>query len=109
MPLGVIIRWDPDGIAPEEYEEIVEELELRSDPPPGLLFHWSEATDEGLDVIYLWESGEQFDVFHAERLLPAIADLARERRGGEVAAPLISERPVLDLGSSEDVPELAAS
>jgi hypothetical protein len=107
MPLGVIMRWDRDGVAPEEYETIADELELGSEPPPGLLFHWAEPTDDGLGVVHVWQSGEQFDAFHAEHLLPAISALARERRG-EVPPPLISEVPVLDPSAPEDVSELAA-
>jgi hypothetical protein len=102
------MRWGHDGVSPEEYKAIAEELALGSDPPPGLLFHWAEASDDGLGVVHVWQSGDQFDAFHEERLLPAIAALARERRGGEVAPPLIRERPVFDPSSPEDVPELAA-
>ena len=102
------MRWDRDGVSPDEYEAIADELELGSDPPLGLLFHWAEATDDGLGVVHVWQSGEQFDAFHEERLLPKIAALARERRGGEMGPPVISEVPVLDPSSPEDVPELAA-
>jgi hypothetical protein len=102
------MRWGRDGVSPEEYEAIADELELGSDPPPGLLFHYAEDTDDGLGVVHVWQSGEQFDAFHEERLLPAIAALVRERRGGEVAPPLISERPVVDPSSPEDVREPAA-
>ena len=108
MPLGVIMRWDREGVAPEEYEAIADELELGSNPPPGLLFNWAEPTDDGLGVVYVWQSGEQFDAFHEKRLLPAIVALARERGGGDVAPPRISEVPVLDPSAPEDVPELAA-
>jgi hypothetical protein len=45
-------------------------LQPGGEGPPGALFHWVAATDDGIRVVDVWESEEQFDSFAAEQLGP---------------------------------------
>src|SRR6516164_7407967 len=53
------------GGTPEVYEEINEELGIRSadDLPPGCIAHAVGKTDDGIVVIDVWESPEAFGRF----------------------------------------------
>jgi hypothetical protein len=44
--------------------------------PPGLILHAAGPTDEGFRIIEIWQSQAAWESFHAERLRPAVAELA---------------------------------
>jgi len=45
-------------------------LEPGGDTPDGALFHWVAQTPEGLRVVDVWETQEEFDKFAAEQIGP---------------------------------------
>jgi hypothetical protein len=62
----------------EQYEQVTASL---VDPPPaGLLLHVAGPTDEGVRIIDVWESKEDWQRFRSERLDPAIAALGGPAR-----------------------------
>jgi hypothetical protein len=62
----------------EQYEQVTASL---VDPPPaGLLLHVAGPTDEGVRIIDVWESEDDWKRFRAERLAPAIAALGGPAR-----------------------------
>ena len=70
--MAVAIIMDFEGATLDQYDQIVEKMGL--DPggqtPPGALFHWVTATDDGIRVTDVWESKEQFDAFSEEQIGP---------------------------------------
>ena len=46
--------------------------------PEGAVFHWVAATDDGLIVVDVWESDEQFNQFAAEQIGPFTAQVGIE-------------------------------
>jgi len=56
----------------DQYDEVNEKMGL--DPggagPPGLLFHWVTATDDGIRVSDVWEDRESFERFAEEKIGP---------------------------------------
>lgn len=62
----------------DQYERVTAAL---VDPPPaGLLLHVAGPTDEGVRIIDVWESEDDWERFRVERLAPAIAALGGPAR-----------------------------
>ena len=70
MAVGVI--QDLDGATLEQYDQILVKMGFTAGGRhlPGCLFHWVSKTDDGLRVIDVWESREQFDRFAEEQIGP---------------------------------------
>ena len=56
----------------DKYEQVINKMGLRpgGPGPTGLLFHWVARTDDGIRVIDVWESAEQFQKFADEQIGP---------------------------------------
>jgi heme-degrading monooxygenase HmoA len=62
------------GVDAGKYEEVMEELRLRGDKPDwpsGIISHVAGFTSDGMYVVDVWESQEDFDAFVESRLMPA--------------------------------------
>lgn len=57
-------------------EAVSNEMGVRSDPPPGLLIHVATETPDGIDIVDVWNSREDYEAFDRDRLAPAIAKVA---------------------------------
>ena len=72
MAVALIMQFA--GIDTGKYEAVMEKLGLRSaNPnwPKGILSHVAGRTSEGLCVVDVWESQQDFDAFMNSRLKPA--------------------------------------
>ena len=71
MAVGLI--QDFKGTTLEQYDQVANE-KMGFTPGgrhlPGCLFHWVAKTDDGIRVIDVWESREQFDRFAEEQIGP---------------------------------------
>lgn len=62
----------------KQYERVASRL---TDPTPdGLILHLAGPTDEGFRIIAVWNSEQAWQLFHAERLQPAVAALGGPAR-----------------------------
>jgi hypothetical protein len=70
MAVGLI--QDHKGATLEQYDQVVEKMGFTPGGRhlPGCLFHWVAKTDEGIRVVDVWESREQFDRFAEEQIAP---------------------------------------
>ena len=70
MAIGVILEFP--GATLEQYDQVIEKMGLSpgGPTPPGALFHWVTATEDGIRVIDVWETREQFDQFAQEQIGP---------------------------------------
>jgi hypothetical protein len=58
----------------EQYDRVIEKMDLGGELPPGAVFHWVTVTDDGLLVTDVWESPEEFQAFADEKIGPLTAD-----------------------------------
>ena len=58
------------------YEAVQGELDIETDPPAGLVFHWVGEVDGKWTVVHVWEARENYDLFREERLFPAIRKIS---------------------------------
>jgi hypothetical protein len=69
-----VIHVLPDGLGPDQYDAVNEELDVQGAPPTELQFHAAGKGDDGrMRIIEVWDSRAGFDRFNEERLSPAIA------------------------------------
>jgi hypothetical protein len=66
------MRWD--GITPEQYDEVRKLVNWEGDVPSGAIHHVAWFTDGGANVIDLWESPEDFNMFVESRLMPGVKE-----------------------------------
>lgn len=86
MPVVMHMEWD--GVSPEQYDEARDKVDWESDVPDGALLHVPWFVEDGLRVTDVWESGDDFERFVEERLMPAVQEIGIE---GE---PIIDIRPL---------------
>ena len=71
--MAFAIEMDFKGATLEQYDEVMRLMSLDDgtrEMPPGGLFHWVAQTDDGIRVVDVWESMEQFDKFAQEEIGP---------------------------------------
>ena len=70
--MAVAFKMKFEGATLEQYDEVMELMELRDGraAPDGAIFHWVAATDDGIVVVDVWETDEQFNRFAEEQIGP---------------------------------------
>jgi hypothetical protein len=76
----------------EALEAVTTEMGVRLKPPDGLIVHLLTETPEGVHVMDLWESTEQYEQFRDARLNPAIGKVMADRG---IVAPDKLPKPVI--------------
>ena len=70
--MTIAIFMNLAGVSSEQYEAVMEALDLDQNPPQGVLLHVASFTGDGLRVVDVWESSDEFDRFNASRLAAAV-------------------------------------
>jgi hypothetical protein len=88
-------------ITPEQYDAALEKIDWEGDTPKGAILHvaWFDDND-GFKVVDLWESGDDFNRFVEERLMPGLKELGIE---GEPAVRLTEAHRVFNPGLTSGV------
>ena len=70
--MAVAIEMNFKGATLDQYDQVIELMGLGGDAPspPGALFHWVAKTDDGIRVVDVWETMEQFKKFSDEQIGP---------------------------------------
>jgi hypothetical protein len=68
MAVGLIL--DFNGGTLDQYDQITDKMDLGGKVPPGAIFHWVAATDDGIRVVDVWEDRATFDKFAEEKIGP---------------------------------------
>jgi hypothetical protein len=58
------------GWTAEQYEQLIEGMDLGGRAAPGVLFHWASITDDGVRAVDVYESREAADRLATERIGP---------------------------------------
>jgi hypothetical protein len=73
MAVGLILEFK--GSTLDQYDQILEKMDLGGKVPPGAIFHWAAATDDGWRAIDVWEDRATFDKFAEEKIGPISAEV----------------------------------
>ncbi|HKP19262.1 MAG TPA: hypothetical protein VJT84_12335 [Gaiellaceae bacterium] len=70
MPVAVEMNFK--GATLDQYDQVIELMGLTpgTPAPPGGLFHWVAETDDGIRVVDVWESKEQYERFAQDQIGP---------------------------------------
>ena len=70
--MAVAIEMNFKGATLEQYDQVLDLMGLAAGipAPPGALFHWCAKTDDGMHIVDVWETQEQFDAFAAAQIGP---------------------------------------
>ena len=71
--MAVSVIMDFEGGTLDQYDEVMRLMGLDGDGhemPAGGLFHWVARTADGIRVVDVWESKEQFEAFAASDIGP---------------------------------------
>ncbi len=70
MPVAVVM--DFKDATSDQYDQVIVKMGLTPGGagPPGALFHWVTTTDDGMRVVDVWETREQFERFAGEQIGP---------------------------------------
>ena len=72
MAHAFIMRF-PNGTT-DQYDQVIEKMDLGGRSAPGGLFHWSAQGEDELIVVDVWETPEQFQAFADEKIGPITAE-----------------------------------
>jgi hypothetical protein len=70
--MAVAIEMVFKGATLAQYDQVMEAMALGDSAPDGALFHWVAATGDGIKVVDVWESKEQFDAFATSQIMPNV-------------------------------------
>ena len=73
MATAVLLDWK--GVTWNEYVDVVERLDLDGSPPAGGRLHLAGSTDDGMRIVDVWDSPQDFDRFSNERLAPVLQEV----------------------------------
>ena len=74
----IMIQTLPDGIPIAMLDAVTAKMDVKANPPDGLIVH-THYEDEGrVRVMDVWESEQAFRTFQEERLMPAMQQVASE-------------------------------
>lgn len=72
--MSVLIRFAPESLTAEQYDDSIRRLQEGGFPPDGLDVHVCFGAEGNLRVSEVWDSLEQLEAF-GERLRPLLADI----------------------------------
>jgi hypothetical protein len=70
--MAVAIEMAFRGATLDQYDQVLERMGFTSGQagPPRALFHWVTKTDDGIRVVDVWETAEDFQRFAEEHIGP---------------------------------------
>ena len=77
--MAVAIEMHFTGATLEQYDAVIKLMGLDDGTiPDGAIFHWVAAADDGIQVVDVWETMEQFDAFARDQIGPFSAQAGIE-------------------------------
>jgi hypothetical protein len=92
MAIVMKLRWE--GVTPQQYDKACETAAWETDPPDGGVFHVAWFGDDGINVLDVWDSAEQFEAFLGTRLQAATQAAGME---GEPTVEISPAHRVFDV------------
>jgi len=67
--------FDGKGWSPQQYDSLIERMELGGHAAPGVLYHWAAATRDGMHAVDVYESREAADRLARDKIGPLVQEL----------------------------------
>ena len=78
---------DFSGGSLDQYDQVLDKMNLGGKTAPGGIFHWVAKTDDGFRVVDVWETPEAYEQFAQEKIGPLTAEAG-------LSAPAVEEYEV---------------
>lgn len=88
MAIAVLLEFPTGSL--EQYDAVIEEMNLGGKPAPHGIFHVAGPTESGICIVDVWDSPEAFERFAQEQIGPIT-----QKHG--IAAPTVSVWPVHNM------------
>jgi hypothetical protein len=75
----VLIEQDFEVVSREDVEALSNDMNAREKPPAGIISHVVTETANGVHVVDVWESAEDFQRFAQDQLMPSMQKVSQER------------------------------
>ena len=89
MATAMYLEWP--GVTLEQYNRVMQLLELDAKPPSGGTLHVAGFATDGLRVLDIWDSQQAFESFQKERLQAAV------QKAGITSQPKVQYFPVHNI------------
>jgi hypothetical protein len=63
------------GWTAEQYDALIERMDLGGRAAPGVLYHWAAVTPDGVHAVDVYESREAADRLASEKIAPIAGEL----------------------------------
>ncbi len=73
--MSIVVSMSWPHVTPEEYDAVNELIRSGEDTPEGPITHTAWFTEDGLKVVDVWRSQEEYERFARERLMPATQEV----------------------------------
>ena len=74
--MAICMIMEFDGFRPENYDAVSQEIGWPENWPKGLSFHVAGETADGMRLVEIWDSRENYDLWMDETIQPAIQKVA---------------------------------
>jgi hypothetical protein len=74
--MAIAREFDCKGWTADQYDRLIERMELGGRSAPGVLYHWASPTDEGVHVVDVYESRDVADRLARELIAPLLQELS---------------------------------
>ncbi|MFL6045920.1 MAG: hypothetical protein ACJ72M_12465 [Propionibacteriaceae bacterium] len=75
----VLLEQDFQGVSREDVEAVTTDMNVRENPPAGLIAHVVTESANGAHVVDIWESTADIQRFTEEQLMPSMNKVSQER------------------------------
>ena len=89
MAVGIIMEFE--GFSPDTYEAVREKINWPQDWPEGVSFHVAGPSGDGMRLVEIWESREQYDRWMQDTIQPALREVMGEEALASSSPPRVTE------------------
>ena len=75
--MAVALLIELEGMTETMYDELCDRVELRDEPPDGLIFHAAGPGPDGWRILDVWDTPDHWEVYFSDTVKPALTGIAR--------------------------------
>jgi hypothetical protein len=73
MAVAMFMHWP--GMTSDQYDAVMARLGLDANPAAGGVLHVAAVTDDGVEVVDVWQTEQALNGFLEQRMLPVVGEL----------------------------------
>jgi hypothetical protein len=73
--MAIAREFNGRGWTEQQYDTLIERMNLGGRAAPGVLYHWAGATPDGMHAVDVYESRQAADALTEEKIGPLVAEM----------------------------------